>query len=100
MSGLLTSLETDESADGVKRRARVLRGWRRARKLDKGLKKPVFDYRWFKKDVEHDDYVIHAFNDATVWDPRYVCDASGNLSFSGANTDTANVLKSFFALNR
>lgn len=100
MSGLLASLETDESADGVKRRARVLRGWRRARKLNKGLKKPVFDYRWFKKDVEHDDYVIHAFNDATVWDPRYVCDASGNLSFSGANTDTANVLKSFFALNR
>jgi hypothetical protein len=100
MSGLLTSIETDESAQAVKRRDRALRAWRFARRFNKRLKRPTFDYRFFKKDVEHDDYVIHAFNDATFWDPRYVCDASGNLIYSGSNTDTANVLKSFFGLNR
>lgn len=100
MSGLLTSLETDESTEGVKKRDRILRAWKRARKFNRRLKRPTFDYRFFKKDVEHEDYVIHAFNDATFWDPRYICDASGNLTYSGPNTDVSNVLKSFFALNR
>lgn len=99
LSGLLTSLETDESAASVKKRARVLRAWKRARRYFGRLPKPKFGAADFKKDVAHDSYVVHAFNEARLWDPRYVCDASGTLTYSAAETDRGAVLKSFFRLN-
>ncbi len=100
LSGLLTSLETDESAASVKKRDRTLRAWKRARRFFRRLPKPRFSAADFKKDVAHDSYVVHAFNEAIIWDPRYVCDASGNITYSSTETDRGSVLKSFFGLNR
>ena len=100
LSGLLTSLETDESATSVKRRERVLRAWKRARRYFSRLPKPSFLAADFKNDVAHDSYVVHAFNEARIWDPRYVCDTSGKITYSSAETDRGSVLKSFFGLNR
>ncbi len=99
LSDLLTALETDESAASVKRRERVLREWKRARRNFRSLPKPSFLVADFKNDVAHDSYVVHAFNEARIWDPRYVCDASGNLTYSATETDREAVLKAFFRLN-
>jgi hypothetical protein len=99
MNGLLTAIETDESASGVAQRNKELRKWRRARKKNRRAAKPVFDADDYRLDVEHVGYTIHAFGEAPIWDPRMACAADGSLSQPDGGTDRGQVIKSFFSRN-
>ena len=57
-----------------------------------GLKK-------FKDMVEHDSWMNHAYAEATVWDPRYICGSDNNPEFSGDETDQMMTLETFFSRN-
>jgi hypothetical protein len=99
LNGLLDSLERDESIEGVKARDRALRRWKRARARNRKLAKPKFVSKDFRLDVAHSGWFIHAFAEAPIWDPRYVCDTAGSLTLSTTDTDRAIVAKSFFSRN-
>ena len=101
MNGLLSALESDESSAGIAARNKELRKWRRKRRTNRRLKKPVFDVEDFLLDVKHTSYGIHSFAEegAPGWDPRYVCAADGSLSLSPGDTDRGTVLKTFFGRN-
>lgn len=99
MNGLLTSLENDDSASSVAARNRVLSRWKRKRLRNRRLPKPVFKAEDFYGDVAHAGYTVHAYGEAFIWDPRYVCSAEGSFSVSPTETDRALTIKSFFALN-
>jgi hypothetical protein len=99
LNGLLDTLEKDESASQIKARARLLRQWKKAR--SRGIKrpKPKFVARHFARDVSHTGWFIHAFAEAIIWDPRYVCDSAGNITQSSTETDKSIVAKSYFSRN-
>jgi len=99
MNGLLTALETDDSASSIQARNRILARWRRKRLRNRRLRKPIFTVEDFYRDVAHAGYTIHAFGEAQIWDPRFVCNAEGQLSPSPVETDRALTMKGFFGLN-
>jgi hypothetical protein len=99
LNGLLTTLEKDESAAQIKARARLIKQWQRARARGIRRPKPTFEARHFARDVSHTGWFIHAFAEAIIWDPRYVCDSAGNVTRSSTETDKSIVAKSFFSRN-
>jgi hypothetical protein len=99
LNSLLDTLEKDESASQIAARARVLKRWKRARARGSRRPKPKFDARDFARDVSHTGWFIHAFAEAIFWDPRYVCDAAGNITRSDTETDRSIVAKSFLSRN-
>jgi hypothetical protein len=99
LNALLDTLEKDESAAQIKARARLLKQWKRARARGIRRPKPNFEARHFARDVSHTGWFIHAFAEAIIWDPRYVCDSAGNVTRSDIETDKSIVAKSFFSRN-
>jgi hypothetical protein len=99
LNALLATLEKDEAAAQIKARARLIKQWQRARARGIRRPKPIFEARHFAPDVSHTGWFIHAFAEAIVWDPRYVCDAAGNVTRSSTETDKSIVAKSFFSRN-
>lgn len=99
LNGLLTALETDESARGTALRERALSKWKRARRKNRKLPKPVFDAEDFKLDVQHVGYAVHAYAEYFAWDPRYSCNAEGKFYLSPTETEQTIVLKGFFSRN-
>ena len=106
LNGLLTALETDQSATGIAERAseidaykRATRRWKRRHRRGRRPVPPEFAAEDFRKDVAHIEYSIHAYGDYSAWDPRYTCDASGNFSLSPTDTDRTIVAKGFFSRN-
>jgi hypothetical protein len=98
-NGLLGALESDESARGSDLRAKALKKWKRMRRKNRRLRKPVFTASDFLLDVQHSGYTIHAYDEFTAWDPRYTCNASGEVVLSPTETEQAVVLKGFFSRN-
>lgn len=99
LNGLLAALEKDDSASQIKARARLIRLWKKARARGIRRPKPVFVAKHFARDVSHSGWFIHAFAEAIVWDPRYVCDAAGTVTRSSTETDKSIVAKSYFSRN-
>jgi hypothetical protein len=99
MSGLLTAIETDQSARGQDLRRKALRRWMRLRKKNRRAPKPKFTATDFTLDVSHVGYTIHAFAEAPIWDPRSSCSQDGTITQPGSDTDRAIVVKSFFSRN-
>jgi hypothetical protein len=99
LNGLLTALETDESARGEAFRNRVLSRWKRARRKYRRLPKPVFRAEDFRFDVRHAGYAIHAYAEYFAWDPRYSCNAEGKFYLSPTETEQTIVIKGFFSRN-
>jgi hypothetical protein len=96
---LLTSFEKPANTHDKSYRDRELRRYLQQRRRRRSARKPEFEARDFRSDVEHQGYVVHAFGDAPIWDPRYQCDASGNLTVAPSDTDRAIVYKGFFSRN-
>lgn len=99
LNGLLTALETDESARGAALRDRTLNRWKKARRRNRRLPKPVFGANDFKLDVRHIGYAVHAYAEFYAWDPRYSCNAEGKFYLSPTETEQTIVLKGFFSRN-
>jgi hypothetical protein len=99
MSGLLTAIETDQSARGQDLRRKALRRWQRQRKRNRRAPKPKFTASDFTLDVSHIGYTIHAYAEAPIWDPRMSCAQDGTITQPGTDTDRATVVKSFFSRN-
>ncbi len=99
LNGLLTALETDESARGAVIRERALSRWKRARRRNRRLPKPTFKADDFKFDVQHVGYAVHAYAEYFPWDPRYSCNAEGKFYLSPTETEQTIVLKGFFSRN-
>jgi hypothetical protein len=99
LNGLLTALETDESARGEAFRNKVLNRWKRARRKHRRVSKPVFKAEDFKLDVKHTGYAIHAYAEYFAWDPRYSCNAEGKFYLSPTETEQTIVIKGFFSRN-
>lgn len=97
---LLASFERPANSDDKSYRDRELRRYRQQRRRRRSVEKPQFEPRDFRSDVEHQGYVVHAFGDAPIWDPRYQCDTSGNLTVAPSDTDRAIVYKSYFSRNQ
>ncbi len=101
LNQLLGALEADESTASRKSRADRIAEWQKKRKNRRfrRLPAPVFTRNDFLKDVEVRSYALHAFAEAPIWDPRYVCSQDGSLSISTEETDRGTVLKSYFGRN-
>lgn len=99
MNGLLSAIERDQSADGVKKRQRALRRWQRLRKRNPRAPRPKFTAQDFALDVAHVGYTVHAYAEAAIWDPRMSCASDGTLTQASSDTDRGIVLKSFFSRN-
>jgi hypothetical protein len=52
-----------------------------------------------KDQIVHESWTNHAWADAYVWDPRYVCNNGDFTEVVGQDTDRGLVLKEFFARN-
>ena len=102
LNGVLTALETDDSAKSIAAKNRAITQWQRKRRRFRFAKKPVFELNDFLKDVAHVNYAIHSYGEegAPIWDPRYVCASDGSFSLSPTDTDRGLTLKSFFSFNR
>jgi len=99
LSGLINTLESDESALSERKRTRAFRNWRRARRRGRNVPKPLFTEADFRLDIRHIGYSIHAYAESPFWDPRFSCDASGNLAESPSDTDRAIVIKGAMSKN-
>jgi hypothetical protein len=99
MAGLLNALEKDDSLVSRKARDRALNRWKNNRKRNRRVRKPVFTTSDFLLDVAHGSYTIHAYGESPFWDPRFNCDASGNLTLSPTDTDRAIVIKGMMSKN-
>jgi hypothetical protein len=99
MAALLGALEKDDSILSRRARDRALSKWRKSRNKRRRIKKPVFTVQDFMLDVANDSYTVHAYGESPFWDPRYSCDASGNLTLSPTDTDRAIVIKGMMSKN-
>jgi hypothetical protein len=99
LSGLLTALETNDSAISLRKRNRALSSWRKARRRGRKMPKPVFTAVDFALDLQHTGYTIHAYGESQFWDPRVSCDPSGTLTQSTSETDRTIVTKGFMSRN-
>jgi hypothetical protein len=81
-----------ESCKALKRNARA-----KCTKKAKALKRKYPLISAMKK--AHTSWTYHAFNDATVWDPRYMCSATNEFVISPSITDRELVLRGYFSRN-